>query len=363
MQLMQQGSTTSKSINAKLILLHQQYPEDMIILDNLIHDYLMTGHSNEASSLIVRLKKLAEQQDNITYSGRALLLETSVYLQRNYQEKARVSLTLASEIFNASSSPEDQIAWLNVAIHLAFLEHDYQKLQALNLDIIRLAKSVGNYGEQFSSTLYMSILAQKFENLADKQKYFQQAKAIYQAEYFVPQADIQLDFYNFVIAREEKNEVQQIKTLQKILAISNKNKGINIFYKNEAQNTLVSLFISKGQFDDALGIFNFEKKLTAKEKYLLATIYLRWEKADRAIDYSEQAFHDAIWSGELTTSLDSALLLLELSISKSGDKTIHPDTYVKYIRENYLPFWLTMNKMRLIKVKLPELLNLTRLDK
>jgi DNA-binding winged helix-turn-helix (wHTH) protein len=363
MQLSQQARITSKSINAKLVLLHQQYPEDVIILDNLIHNYLNAGQSNEASLLILRFKKLAEQQDNVNYLGRALLLETLVYLQGNYQEKARASLALASDIYNASSSVEDQVRLLNVAIYLAFLEHDYQKLKALNLEVIRHAKSIFDYGTEFSNTLYMSILAQKFENLEDKKEYFQKARAIYDQEHFVPQAEIQLDFYHFVIAREEKNEAQQIKTLQKILAISNKNKGINRFYKNEAQDILANLFISKEQFDDALGFFNFEKKLVAKEKHLLAKIYQRWGKDARAIDYAQQAYNDAIWSGEVMISLDAALLVLELSINMPDDNTTHQDTYVKYIREHYLPFWLSENKKRLIKTQLPALLDLSALDK
>lgn len=363
MQLLQQGNIISKSLNAKLILLHQQYPNDVIILHNLINDYLNTGHSNEALLLIVRLKKLAEQQNNLPYLGRASLLETSVYLQQSYNEKARASLKSASNIFNESSSNEDQITLLSVAASLAFYEHDYQKLKALNLDIIRFAKGIGDYGTQFSTTLYLSILAQKFKNVEDAQKYLQQATAIYEAEYFVPQAEIKFDFYNFVIAREQKDEAQQIRVLQKIVAVSKKDKGINVFYKNESQAVLAKIFMNKGQFDDALGIFDFENKLTVKEKYLLATIYKRWGKDARAIDYAQQAYNDAIWSAELNISLDSALLLLELSMSRPGDNKIHQEVYVKYIREHFLPFWLSMNKDRLIKMQFPELIGLTGLDK
>jgi DNA-binding winged helix-turn-helix (wHTH) protein len=184
-QLLQQGKNTSKSLIAKLILLHQQYPTDVIILHNLINEYLNSGHSNEASLLIVNLKKLAERQNNLTYLGKALLLETSVYLHKSYNEKAGASLKLASNIFNESSAPEDQIALLSVAMNLAFFEQDYQKLKGLNLDIIRLAKSTGDYGRQFSTTLYLSVLAQKFKKFEDKQKYRQQAKTIFKDEYFV----------------------------------------------------------------------------------------------------------------------------------------------------------------------------------
>jgi DNA-binding winged helix-turn-helix (wHTH) protein len=363
MQLLQQGKITNKSINAKLILLHQQYPKDVIILNHLINNYVNTGHSNEASLLIARLKKLAEKQDNLTYLGRALLLEATVYLQQDYEEKARSSLKLASNIFNKSSHPEDQIALLNVAAMLAFIEHDYKKLKAINLEIIQLAKNIGDYGEQFSTTLYLSILAQKFEHFEDKHLYLQQAKAIFEEEYFVSHAEIQLDFYNFVIAREENNESKQIQVLQKILAISNQNIGINSFYKNEAQDILAHIFMNKAQFDDALGVFDFENKLTAKEKHLLAKIYRRWGKYGRAIDYAEQAYNDAIWSAELTISLDSALLLIELGLSKPNDNVIHQDIYVKYISEHSLPFWLSMNKKRLIKTQLPKLLSLAELDK
>jgi DNA-binding winged helix-turn-helix (wHTH) protein len=363
MQLLQQDNLTSKSLNAKLILLHQQYPKDVIILHYLINNYLNTGYSNEALLLIVRLKKLAEQQNNLTYLGRALLLETSVYLQQSYNEKVGVSLKLASNIFNESSSPEDQIALLSVATNLAFYEYDYQKLKALNLDIIRIAKGIGDYGMQFSITLYLSILAQKFENVEDRQKYLQQAKTIYEAEYFAPQAEIKFDFYNFVIAREQKDEAQQIRELQKIVAVSKNDKVIHVFYKNESQAVLAKLFMNKGQFEDALGIFDFEKKLTVKEKYLLATIYKHWGKDARSIDYAKEAYNDAIWSAELTTSLDAALLLLELSMSKPGDDAIHQDVYVKYIREYYLPFWLSLNKKRLIETQFPDLLSLAVLDK
>lgn len=363
MQLIQQGNITNKSINAKLVLLHQQYPNDVIILNNLINDYMNKGHANEALLLIVRLKKLAEQQSNLAYLRRAFILEASVYLQQNHEEKAQESLRLASNIFNGHTSPEDQIALLKVATYLAFQAHDYQKLKTLNLEIIQLAKSVNNYGLEFSQTLYLSILAQKFKNLKDRQKYLQQAEAIYAREFFVPDAQIQLDFYSYVIASAEKDEAEQIKKLQKILAITSKNKGINAFYKNEAQDILLRLYVEKEQFDQALGLFNFEDKLTAKEKYLLASIYHHWKKEAKAIHYAEQAYNDAIWSGELIISLDSALLLLELSKNKSNGNAIYQGVYVEYIREHYLNFWLSMNKQRLIKTKIEELLGLVEREK
>jgi hypothetical protein len=209
----------------------------------------------------------------------------------------------------------------------------------------------------------LSILAQKFENVEDRQKYLQQAKTIYEAEYFAPQAEIKFDFYNFVIAREQKDKAQQIRELQKIVAVSKNDKGIHVFYKNESQAVLAKLFMNKGQFEDALGIFDFENKLTVKEKYLLATIYKRWGKDARSIDYAKEAYNDAIWSAELTTSLDAALLLLELSMSKPGYNAIHQDVYVKYIREHYLPFWLSMNKKRLLETQFPDLLSLAALNK
>jgi hypothetical protein len=48
-----------------------------------------------------------------------------------------------------------------------------------------------------------------------------------------------------------------------------------------------------------------------------------------------------------------------LSMSRPGDNTIHQDVYVKYIREHFLPFWLSMNKTRLIEMQFPELIGLT----
>jgi DNA-binding winged helix-turn-helix (wHTH) protein len=362
-QLIQQSDITSKSINAKLTLLHQQYPEDVIILNLLINNQIKTGYLNEALLLITRLNSLAEQQNNLSYLGKALLLKTSVYLQRNYVIKARETLKSASELFNGNGSIEDKMTLLSFSTRLAFRERDYQQIKIASLDMIQLAKSIGDYGRQFNTMLNLTVKAQKFEQLEDKKNYFQQAKQIYQREFFVPQAEVELVFSDFVIARSNKNEARQISMLQKVLAITKKYQGVHPFYKNEAQDILANIFSNKKQFDDALTLFNFEQKLTDKENYLLAKIYLSWEKPTKAIGYAKQAYNDAIWAGEISVSLDSALLLLELSNSEPGEKLIHQDLYVKYIRDHYLPFWLTMNKTRLLSTQQPELITLAELDK
>jgi len=362
-QLIQQSDITSKSINAKLTLLHQQYPEDVIILNLLIENQIKTGYLKEALILIARLNTLAEQQNNLSYLGRALLLKTSVYLQKNYVIKARETLESANEIFNGNGSIEDKMTLLSFTTRLAFREHDYQQIKTASLNMIQLGKSIGQYGTTFNTMLNLAVNAHKFEQLEDKKNYFQQAKEIYQREFFVPQVEVELVFSDFVIARINKNEERKISLLQKVLALTKKYPGIHAFYKNEAQDILANIFSNKKQFDDALALFNFEQKLTAKENYLLAKIYLSWEKPTKAIGYAKQAYNDAIWVGKTSVSLDSSLLLIELSNSEQGEKSIHQDLYVKYIRDHHLPFWLTVNKTRLLTTRQPELITLAELDK
>jgi len=155
-----------------------------------------------------------------------------------------------------------------------------------------------------------------------------------------------------VLARFYQDKAKLIDNLQKMLATANQHQGLPSYYKTGPQAELTQLFLEDENFEEALALFDLTATLTSVEKNLLAQIYIHWGKMILAFDYAKQAFQESVLAGELQASLDSAVLLIEMSKHEETKALIHNELYLDYIKDNASPDWIANNQERLIKLDL-----------
>jgi hypothetical protein len=147
-----------------------------------------------------------------------------------------------------------------------------------------------------------------------------------------------------VLARFYNDKTKLIDNLQKMLATANQYQGLPLYYKTGPQAELTQLYLEEQRFEEALAVFDLTATLTPVEKSLLAKIYMHWGKMILALDYAKQAYQESVLSGELQTSLDSAVLLIEMSEDEKIKTLIHKELYLDYIKDNASPDWIANNQ-------------------
>ena len=147
-----------------------------------------------------------------------------------------------------------------------------------------------------------------------------------------------------MLARFYNDKANLIDNLQKMLATANQYQGLPSYYKTGPQAELTQLYLEDEHFEEALSLFDLTTTLTPVEKSLLAKIYMQSGKMILALDYAKQAYQESVLAGELQTSLDSAVLLIEMSEDEEIKALIHKALYLDYIKDNASPDWIANNQ-------------------
>lgn len=357
-QIINQSDLSVRNLNAKLQLLNQTNNDDLAVLQQLVESQISIRHFDEALILAQRLQVLSEQQKNSVYLAHAYRKQGEIYLQQQHFSYAKRSLEQAAQIYREYGDWTNLIKNLQLMSHLGFAKQNYQQIKLSLSESIRLAMELGDYKSEFDLNFQLSIMAYKFKQVEDQALYYQRAINTFQSHYFDVAAQIHLHFYDYVLGGEKQSEPEMVEHLQKVLSIAKQFPKHFAGLKGAAQGELAKLYMSQKRFAEALKQFDFERKLTPGEKLTVTRIYNRWGKRELAVDYGHQAFSDALFSGEVWISLDSALLLIELANNREGKSIINIDTYAEYIRENVYSFWLRHNHQRLTKSNIPTLVDL-----
>ena len=147
-----------------------------------------------------------------------------------------------------------------------------------------------------------------------------------------------------MLARFYNDKTKLIDNLQKMLATANQHQGLPSYYKTGPQTELTQLYLKDEHFEEALALFDLTTTLTSAEKSLLAKIYIHSGKMILALDYAKQAYQESVLAGELQTSLDSAVLLIEMNEYEKTKTLIHKALYLDYIKDNASPDWIANNQ-------------------
>ena len=340
-QLFEKPKISDKYIHAKLQLLHQQHFKDVSVLSKIV---MMEEDLSHALLLAQQLETLAVKQGNLVYQAYAYKLQGEIYTRKSHFERAQQSLDAAVDIYRQYGDIDNQIAISDALTILAYFEHDYEKVRGLVIETINLAKQIGDYKNEFWQNLYLSKIAAIFQQKNDKTDYFTRAESVYHSRFFEPAAEVKYQFYAQVLARFYNDKAKLIDNLLKMLATANQYQGLPSYYKTGPQAELTQLYLEERRFEEALALFDLTATLTSVEKSLLAKIYIHSGEMILALDYAKQAYQESVLAGELQTSLDSAVLLIEMSEDEKIKTLIHKALYLDYIKDNASPDWIANNQ-------------------
>jgi len=334
--------TTSQSSElklAKLSIIHQKSPNDLIILRELCMTYFMTDEFEKAMAMADKLIKLAEKQNNLQQMARALAYQSKVLTNKGLYELSAEKLSLAKDYFKEINDFKYLArAWY----YQSWLDHqlkDYDAIKASLIKSSQLAFRANNKLGGIESLIHLSSMAHTYHKNKDKYFYLQQAETKLRA-YNLPSYHFALISYRY--ASFAKTPSEKEPHLKKVLELTT--FAPEHWAAQSSKRQLVSYYLSHNRIVEAQKLIDTNTIDNATNSYLKALLAQAQLQTDQMVTYAKQTFEQAQLSGSRTLSLDSALLLCSQDVDY--------DYYSQYINNNATAYWRAMNATKLSTINL-----------
>ncbi len=331
-------------INAELKLLHNNHPDDLVILYRLAQSQLWLGDSTNALVLAEQLRDKAQLQNDNLYVGYALLVWGQALQQQQLlndaEQKLQQALTLFKDAQNYRMQSETQVA----IGYLGFDIGDYERIKGGNLQARESARLAKDFLLEVQLNENVAVTAVKFGHRQEAEYFLKQAEALLDQHNQSREHYAMVYFYTGMNAQEPSIAEYNYRRILSIIPAQPE-----WWVRERAQAHLVQLFIDQQRWQDAFAIYAGQNPLSAPQEFMLAKIYLAQQEWSKAEEHIVAAFKQANNKGDRYLALDTALALI--GIYQHQHLPEKQTRYKKFIVQESigLVFWQKNNKAALDK--------------
>lgn len=329
----------SNLINARLKILHQQEPDDLVVLSALANSESRTGNHSNAILLADALGAKAKLHNDKTREGEAYVIAASAYMAQSLFAEAAAALRKAFEIFTVQQDYRNLALVQQTYSYLAFEQHDYDGFKQALILAMEFAQQANDPLLEMSISAYLSVVANKFGNKDDRQKYLERAESILDQTLQAREHYGLIYFYSGMYAETDPAAEKYYRKVLAILPVDQ-----TWWERDRAREHLTQLFIKQSRWDEALGLYTNVGKLGASEELMVSNIYAARQAWPQAETHALSAFKLANLSGQKYIALDSALALL--GVYKATNQPEKMAIYKQFLAKeasNY-SYWLRVNR-------------------
>jgi DNA-binding winged helix-turn-helix (wHTH) protein len=327
---------------ANLSIAHQQAPNDLIILGQLINTYIMMGELEKAMVMANKLEKISATQKQVQYIGNALLFQSEILTRKELFDLSAEKLSSAIKQFQKINDVKRQAdAWFAQS----WLDHHKKNYPAIKQSLLKSAQLAFNAQDkerELSALTYLSVLAYKNHQEEDKYLYLKQAENKMKA-YKLPSYHFAIVPYHYAIfAKNIEDKEPHLKQVLKLAALTP-----DFWAAQNSRQQLMKYYISQKNLLDAQMLIDNITTDNAQNSYL-KTLLAQAQNDDTAFfTYAARTFEQAELAGDTYLSLDMALLLCNTQINQSNHAF-----YCQYINEKSTDYWRRNNEEKLIALNL-----------
>ncbi|KKO46125.1 transcriptional regulator [Arsukibacterium ikkense] len=327
---------------ANLSIAHQQQPDDLIILGQLVSAYIEQGELDRAMVMAEKLESSAQSQHNAQQLGNALLYQSRILTRKDLFELSARKLRLAIGQFEAINDLKRQADAWHAQSWLDFINNDYLAVKASLLKSAQLADDAKDKTRQLDALTYLSVLASKFGQQQDKYHYLHQAEAKMN-EYQLPIYHFaKVPFHYAIFAATPSDKEPHLKQVLEFTALTPDH-----WVAQSSRQQLLQHYISQNRLTEAQSLVDSLASDNAENSYLKTILAQAMQQTEAMILYGRRTFEQAHLAGNKYISLDVALLLCG-----SQDARVSCDFYSQYIDNNATANWRRHNELMLAALNL-----------
>ena len=327
---------------ANLSIAHQQAPNDVIILSQLINTYIMLGELDKAIVMANKLEKTSVALNNQQYIGNALLFQSQVLTRKALFELSAKKLGSAIKQFeNINDLVRQADAWFAQS----WIDHNLENYQAVKASLLKsaqLAFDAQDKQRELSALTYLSVLAYKNQQEDDKYLYLRQAENKMKA-YQLPSYHFAIVPYHYAIfAKNPKDKVPHYKQVLALAALTP-----DFWAAQNSRQQLMEYYISENQLTEAQALISGITKDNAQNSYLKTLLAQSQQNEEALVSHAQRTFEQAELAGNINLSLDIALLMCS-----TKSKQVNYDFYFQYIDKKSTAYWRRNNAEKLLALKI-----------
>lgn len=334
-------------INARLTLLHRQYPDDLVILQRLILNHLSLNDPHNGILLAQELQASAQlQKSDLDLAIGNLYLAKALIAQQRLPD-AETELHKAASIFQR----EQHYRWLSETHRLfalvGFSNKNYPQIKAGLQAAIIAARQAQDPLLEAQQNDELSIIANKFQQESDKVYFLNQAEAVLDKSRQSLEHYAIIYFHRAMYSHDPQVSEHLYRRILQILPA-----GQGWWEYDRAQAHLVDLLIQQKRWQEAVAIFPSAETITSSQGLMLGKIYAaqgEWQEAESQV---LKVFKEASLAGGKSLALDAALLLL--TFYDQQGKYDQQILYKKFITVEAaaVPHWIMFNKDALARLNI-----------
>ena len=323
---------------SSLSIAHQQYPQDSIILGQLINIYIQTTELDKAMVLAEKLAKNANDQKDWQQLGNAYLLQSSILTKKELYELSENKLALATKSFEYINDLAKQADAWNAQSWLVHQYNDYPAVKASLLRSAELAYKAGDKLRELHALTYLSVMAHKHKQENDKYDYLREAENKMTAYKFPIYHFAKVPFHYAIFAKTPQEKEPHLK---QVLAFTQLTP--DHWVAKSSRKQLVLQYLEEGRLEEAQVLVESTHTENAENSYLKTLLAKAHNQDEAFIVHAKRTFEQAQLAGNHTLSLDIALLLCS-----TKDMDVNYDFYSLYIDENATVYWRKANELKLL---------------
>jgi DNA-binding winged helix-turn-helix (wHTH) protein len=330
--------------NAKLKILHQQAPDDLIVFSRLARSELQNGNTNNAMLWAEEITKSAHLQGDKISEGWNYVVVADAYIAQGLYESAEPRLQKALAIFQEEQDYSSLVSLQYSYANVALAKDNYPLFKQSMVAAMQYAVEAQDPLLEVQSSNYLSVVANKFGEKLDRQTYLDRSEAILDQTHQSKEHYGSIYFYAGMFA---ETPALAEKNYRKVLAVLPADQ--DWWYRDTAQKHLSDLLIKQARWEDALELFPKDKLHKASEELMVAKIYMAQQQWDDAEIHGLNAFKIANLSGQSSAALDAALALLDMykQVSNTEKARIYEQFLIKNAKN--VSYWIRFNKTELDK--------------
>ncbi|WP_286266141.1 winged helix-turn-helix domain-containing protein [Thalassotalea atypica] len=327
---------------ANLSIAHQQTPNDLIILGQLIETYIRMGELEKAMVMANKLENISVSKSKTQYIGNALLFQSQILTRKELFDLSAHKLASAIEQFEKINDLNRQAdAWFAQS----WIDHnkaDYQAIKESLLKSSQLAFEAKDKQRELSALTYLSVLAHKNHQEDDKYLYLRQAENKMKA-YQLPSYHFAIVPYHYAIFAKSIQDKEP--HLRQVLALATLTP--DFWAAQNSRQQLMKYYISQNRLSEAQTLVNGITKDNAQNSYLRTLLAQAQQNNDAFINHAQRTFEQAELAGNTYLSLEIALLMCSTKSTQ-----VNYDFYSQYIDEKATSYWRSNNKEKLLALNL-----------
>lgn len=168
----------STLINARLKILHQQAPDDLVVLAQLATSEFQNASANNAVLLAGELNEKARLQGDKSAEAEGYLIAANAYITQSRYTDADTALQKAGALYAADQDYRALNKVQQGYANLAFAQQDYPHFKQALLAAMQFAQQAQDPLLEFRNSAYLSVVANKFGEKRDRQTYLDRAEII-----------------------------------------------------------------------------------------------------------------------------------------------------------------------------------------